>query len=121
MSPTPQTPFERAIQILNRTFWLASIVVWIWIVIRSGILSGKYSGPPENFMIFMLTGVAVIATTHFLAAMLPLGLGLLVLVNTGADAKGAWFLATIYIMSAIVIGFFAGLRKVTRFLANPPQ
>ena len=120
MSPTIQTPFTKAVQILNRVFWFASIGLWICIVIRSGILSGRF--PPDlffpNFVAFLLTGAAVVATTHFFAAMLPLALGMTLLVGDITDAKGAWALVTAYIASAIVIGFFAGFAKLFRFLAD---
>jgi hypothetical protein len=120
VSPTIQTPFTKTVQILNRVFWFASIGVWICIVIRSGILSGRF--PPDlffpNFVAFLLTGAAVVATTHFFAAMLPLGLGVTLLVGDITNAKGVWALVTAYIVSAIVIGFFAGLSRLFRFLAH---
>jgi hypothetical protein len=105
-----------AISFLNKSFWIFSIGIWLWIVVRSGIFSENLQSSFFwiNFLIFAAAGAGILATTHFLASALPLALGVMVARNVGIDAKGHWLLLNLYIVAATVIGLLAIMAKLAR-------
>jgi hypothetical protein len=118
MSSTTRMSFAEAVQCLNRIFWLASIGLWIWIVSRSQIWSAGLMSDIFwiNFLIFLAAGLGALATTHFVASALPLCLGVMAL--TTDHGKAIWAFTSLYLMTAIVIGFFAAGIKFLFYLDN---
>jgi hypothetical protein len=116
MSSTNKTPFRVIIQSLNRIFWLASIGLWLWIVLRSQIWSADLA--PGffwvNFLIFLAAGLGTVATTHFAASALPLCFGVLAL--TADQDKAGWVWLNMYVVAATATGFFAGIIKLNAYL-----
>ena len=120
MSSTDKTPYHVAIQSLNWIFWLASIGLWLWIVIRSQIWSAGFTSDVFwiNFLIFLAAGLGTAATTHFAASALPLWLGVLAL--TAHDAKAGWAWLNLYLVVGAAIGFFAGIIKLSVYFGIGP-
>jgi hypothetical protein len=118
MSTKDRTPFNATIQGLNWIFWLASIALWLWIVIHSGIWSAGFTSDIFliNALFFLAAGLGTLATTHFAANALPLLLGTMAI--TAHDVKADWLWVTLYILTSAVIGFVAGLIKLMVFLSS---
>jgi hypothetical protein len=116
MSATDETPSNATIQSLNRIFWLTSIAIWLWIVIRSEIWSAGIAsaGFWINFLIFLAVGLGTVAPTHLAASALPLLLGVMAL--TAHDVKAGWLWLNLYVVAAAAIGFFAAIIKLSVYL-----
>jgi hypothetical protein len=56
MSTRDRTLFKATIQSLNWIFWFASIALWLWIVIRSGIWSAGVASDIFWIKFFTLSG-----------------------------------------------------------------
>jgi len=123
MSSTNKTPFSAAIQGLNKTFWLASIIVWLLIVGRSQIWLAGFTSKIFwiNFLVFLAAGLGTVATTHFAASALPLCIGVMLLADSSHNVKAGWFWLSVYVGAAIVIGFFAGVIKLLVYLNDKPS
>jgi hypothetical protein len=91
---------------------LLNVAIWLYLVGRSGIFSEDLSSKMFwiNFLLFLGTGIGIISTTNFLAGSIPLSIGILLL--TPHTVKGGWALLNLYIVAAIVIGFFSIIFKL---------
>jgi hypothetical protein len=118
MSTRDRTPLSAIIQSINWIFWLASIALWLRIVIHSGIWSAGLASDifRINALLFLAAGLGAVATTHFAANALPLLLGTMVI--TAHDAKAIWAWMNLYIVTSVLIGFVAGLIKLVVFLSD---
>src|SRR5450631_1103443 len=98
MSATYETTTNAIIQSLNRIFWLASIGIWLWILIRW--IPGLFAADTRwsdvfwvNLCLILAAGIGVAATTFFAASALPLFLGVLYITST--DVKGGAVLSSL--------------------------
>jgi hypothetical protein len=107
------------IQSLNRIFGLASIGLWLWIVIRSEIWREDVTSKMFwiNFLIFLAAGLGTAATTCFAASALPLLLGVMAL--TAHNVKAGWAWLNLYVVATAMIGFFAGIIKLAALNNRP--
>lgn len=105
---------------LSRLFWMASIGIWFWIVIRlvTDFLATNAASDViwVNSALFLAAGIGVAATTHFAASALPLFLG--VMTVTAADVKGGAVWSALYLVAATVIGFFALVVKINTYFST---
>jgi hypothetical protein len=115
MSLDNEVPLRNTISSLGKFCWVASIGVWLCIVIRfvTDILARDLMWSDvfwTNFLFFFAAGIGVAATTHFAASVLPLLLGVMAI--TAHDVKAGWLWTNLYIVAAAAIGFFAGVIKL---------
>jgi hypothetical protein len=115
-----ESPVSAMISFLNRSCWLASIGLWLWIVIRSEIwtIDVTSRGFWINLMLFLVAGLGTVATTHFTASAPPLLLGLMA--ATAHDVKAGWAWLNMYVIAAAAIGFFSAIVRLSAYLNNPP-
>jgi hypothetical protein len=120
-----EVPLSVANSFLDRSCWVASIGIWLWIVISSEIWSMDVASDAFwiNLIIFLAAGLGIVATTHFAASALPLLLG--VMVVTAHDVKAGWLWVNLYVIAATVIGFCAAIFKLFAYLtirlSQPPK
>jgi hypothetical protein len=101
---------------------VTSTGIWLWIVIRSGILTADIASADfwVNFLIFLAAGLGTVVTTHFAASALPLLLA--VMAVTAHDVKAGWAWLNLYLIAATVIGFVAAIIRLSAYLnIRPPE
>jgi hypothetical protein len=114
MSATSETTRSAIIQGLNSIVWLASIGIWLWIFIRW--MPYLFAADWVNLYLILAAGIGVAGTTFLAASALPLFLG--VLYVTSIDVRGGAVLSSLYVVTAIVIGFSALIAKIAKYFGN---